>query len=94
MPMKYPPHPGLSIQHDCLEPLGLSLSEAARKLNVSQEQLSDILNGYSGISDDMAVRLDKVFGGGVTTWQRMQSAYDRSQAMRNEEGPAFAEKKM
>ena len=42
----------------------------------------------------MAVRLDKVFGGGVTTWQRMQSAYDRSQAMRNEEGLAFAEKKM
>ena len=92
--MKYPTHPGLSIQHDCLEPLGLSLSEAARKLNVSQEQLSDILNGYIGISDDMAVRLDKVFGGGVTTWQRMQSAYDRSQAMRKEEGLAFAEKKM
>ena len=92
--MKYPSHPGLSIQHDCLEPLGLNVSEAARKLNVNQEQLSDILNGYSGISDDMAVRLDKVFGGGVTTWQRMQSAYDRSQAMRKEEGPAFAEKKM
>ena len=71
-----------------------SVTEAAWKFNVSQEQLSDILNGYSGISHDMAVRLDKVFGGGVTSWQRMQSAYDRSQAMRNEEGPAFAEKKM
>ena len=58
MPMKYPSDPGLSIQHDCLEPLGLNVSEAARKLNVNQEQLSDILNGYSGISDDMAVRLD------------------------------------
>ena len=83
MPMKHPPHPGLSIRHDCLEPLGLSVSEAAWKLDVSQEQLSDILNGYRGISLDMAVRLDKVFGGGVTAWQRMQLAYDRSQAIRN-----------
>lgn len=83
MPMKHPPHPGLSILHDCLEPLGLSVSEAARKLDVSRKQLSDILNGNSGISLDMAVRLDKVFGGGVKTWQRMQLAYDRSQAMRN-----------
>ena len=83
MPMKHPPHPGLSIRHDCLEPLGLSVSDAARKLDVSQEQLSDILNGHCGISPDMAVRLDRVFGGGVKTWQRLQLAYDRSQAMRN-----------
>ena len=83
MPMKHPPHPGLSIQHDCLEPLGLSVSEAARKLDVSQKQLSDILNGNSGISLDMAVRLNRVFGGGVTAWQRLQLAYDRSQAMQN-----------
>ena len=81
--MKHPPHPGLSIRHDCLEPLGLSVSDAARKLDVSQEQLSDILNGHCGISPDMAVRLDRVFGGGVKTWQRLQLAYDRSQAMRN-----------
>ena len=59
MPMKHPPHPGLSIQHDCLEPFGPSVDEGARKLDVSQEQLSDILNGYSGISLDMAVRLNK-----------------------------------
>ncbi len=83
MPMKRPPHPGLSIQHDCLEPLGLSVSEAAIKLDVSQERLSDILNGNSGISLDMAVCLDRVFGGGVKTWQRMQMAYDRAQAMQN-----------
>ena len=85
MPMKHPPHPGLSIQHDCLKPLGLSVSEAARKLDVSQEQLSDILNGNSGISLDIAVRLDRVFGGGVTAWQRLQLAYDRSQAMQDAE---------
>ena len=74
MPIKHPPHPGLSIQHDCLEPHVLSVSEAARKLDVSQKQLSDILNGYSGISPDMAVRLDRVFGGDVTAWQRLQLA--------------------
>ena len=85
MPMKHPPHPGLSIQYDCLEPLGLSVSEAARKLEVSQEQLSDILNGYCGISLDMAIRLNREFGGGVTAWQRLQLAYDRSQAMQDAE---------
>ena len=86
MPMKHPPHPGLSIQHDCLETLGLSVSEAARKLEVSQEQLSDILNGYCGISRDMTVRLDNVFGGGVTAWQRLQLAYDRSRVMQDATG--------
>jgi addiction module HigA family antidote len=50
MPMKSPPHPGLSVRHDCLEPLGLSVTEAARKLGVSRKQLSDIGNARSGIS--------------------------------------------
>ena len=43
--MKNPPHPGLSVRHDCLEPLGLSVTEAARKLGVSRKQLSDVVNG-------------------------------------------------
>ena len=64
MPMKNPPHPGLSVRHDCLEPLGLSVTEAARKLGVSRKQLSDIVNCRSGISPEMAIRLDKAFGGG------------------------------
>ena len=81
MPMKNPPHPGLSIRHDCLEPLGMSVTEAARRLGVSSKQLSDIVNGRSGISPEMAIRLDKAFGGGAATWYQMQAAYDLAQAL-------------
>ena len=82
MPMKNPPHPGLSVRHDCLEPLGLSVTEAARKLGVSRKQLSDVVNGHSGISPEMAIRLDKAFGGDANTWYRLQAAYDLAQAMK------------
>ncbi|MDE0060681.1 MAG: HigA family addiction module antitoxin [Defluviicoccus sp.] len=82
MPMKNPPHPGLSVRHDCLEPLGLSVTEAARRLGVSRKQLSGIVNGRSGISPEMAIRLDKAFGGGAETWYRLQAAWDLAQAMR------------
>ena len=81
MPMKNPPHPGLSVRHDCLEPLGLSVTEAAKKLGVSRKQLSDVVNGHSGISPEMAIRLDKAFGGGAETWFRLQAAFDLAQAM-------------
>ena len=79
--MKNPPHPGLSVRHDCLEPLGLTVTEAASKLGVSRKQLSNIVNGRSGISPEMAIRLDKVFGGGAATWVQMQAAYDLAQAL-------------
>ena len=82
MPMKNPPHPGLSVRHDCLESLGLSVTEAAKKLGVSRKQLSDIVNGRSGISPEMAIRLDKAFGGGANTWYRLQAAYDLARAMK------------
>ena len=82
MPIKNPPHPGLSIRHDCLEPLGLSVTEAAKNLGVSRKQLSDVVNGHSGISPEMAIRLDKAFGGGADTWYRLQAAYDLAQAMK------------
>lgn len=82
MPMKNPPHPGLSIRHDCLEPLGLSVTDAAQRLGVSRKQLSGVLNGHSGISAEMAIRLDKAFGGGADTWFRLQAAYDLAQAMK------------
>ena len=81
MAMKNPPHPGLSVRHDCLEPLGLSVSEAARKLGVSRKQLSEIVNCRAGISPEMAIRLDKAFGGSAETWYRLQSAYALAQAM-------------
>lgn len=82
MAMKNPPHPGLSVRHDCLVPLGLSVTEAAHELGVSRKQLSDIVNCRSGISPEMAIRLDKAFGGGAETWYRLQSAYELSQAMK------------
>lgn len=81
--MKNPPHPGLSVRHDCLQPLGLSVTEAATKLGVSRKQLSDIVNCRSGISPEMAIRLDKAFGGGADTWVRLQAAYDLAQAMKH-----------
>jgi addiction module HigA family antidote len=63
------------------EPLGLSVTAAAKQLGVSRKQLSDVLNGHSGISPEMAIRLDKAFGGGAETWYRLQAAYDLAQAM-------------
>ena len=82
MVMKNPPHPGLSVRYDCLEPLGLSVTEAARRLGVSRKQLSSIVNGRAGISAEMAIRLDKAFGGGATTWYQLQAAYDMAQAVK------------
>ena len=80
MPMKNPPHPGLSIRYDCLEPLGLSVTESAAHLGVSRKHLSDVVNGRSGISSEMAIRLDKAFGGGASAWYQLQAAYDLAQA--------------
>ena len=82
MPMKNPPHPGLSVRHDCLEPLGLNVTEAAKRLGVSRKQLSDIVNCHAGISPEMAIRLDKAFGAGADMWLRLQAAYDLAQAMK------------
>ena len=80
MPMRNPPHPGLCVLHDCLEPLGLSVAEGARRLGVSQKELSGIVNCRSAISKDMALRLDRAFGGGAGIWRRSQETYDSVQA--------------
>ena len=82
MPMHSPPHPGASVRHDCLEPLGLSVTDGARVLGVSRKQLSALVNGRAGISPEMAIRLDKAFGGGASAWYQLQAAYDMAQAMR------------
>ena len=82
MPMKNPPHPGLSVRFDCLAPLDLSVTEAARRLGVSRKQLSDVVNSRAGISPEMAIRLDKAFGGGAATWYQLQAAYDLAQALK------------
>ena len=84
MPVKNPPHPGLSVRHDCIEPHDLTITEAAEILGVTRQTLNNLVNGKSGISADMAIRLDKAFGGGAETWLRLQMAYDLAQARRHE----------
>ena len=82
MPMHDPPHPGASVRYDCLAPLDLSVTDGARVLGVSRKQLSALVNGRAGISPEMAIRLDKAFGGGAGTWYQLQAAYDMAQALR------------
>ncbi len=62
MPMKNPPHPGLIIRQDCLEPLRLSVTERARVLGVTRRALNKLVNGKSAISPEMALRFSKAFG--------------------------------
>jgi antitoxin HigA-1 len=83
MPMMNPPHPGDSVRYDCLEPLGLSVTEGAKVLGVSRQALNNLVNGKAGITPEMAIRLDKAFGGGAETWLRMQASYDLAQAMKS-----------
>ena len=84
MPMKNPPHPGRSVRTACLEPLGLSVTEGAKVLGVTRQTLTKVVNGKSGISPEMAIRLSKAFGSTPETWLRMQTAYDLACAMREE----------
>lgn len=79
MAMKNPPHPGQAVRELCLEPLNLSVTDAAKGLGVSRKALSELLNGHSGISPDMAVRLHKAFGGSVESWLTQQMQYDLAQ---------------
>lgn len=79
MSMKNPPHPGLSVRADCLEPLELTVTEAAKALGVSRQALNNLIHGQGRISPEMAIRLDKAFGGGAETWLRLQATYDLAQ---------------
>ena len=79
MPMKNPPHPGLSVRINCLEPLGVSVAAAAKALGVTRQALNNLVSGKSGISAEMAVRLSKAFGSSPETWLGMQNDYDLAQ---------------
>ena len=79
MPMKHPPHPGRIVRQDCIEPLGLTITEAARVLGVTRQALNNVVNAKAGISPEMAVRLSKAFGGSAEMWVRLQSNYDLAQ---------------
>lgn len=79
MRMKNPPHPGLSVRHDCLDPLGLSVAEGAKVLGITRQAMNNLVSGKAGISAEMAIRLEKALGGGAETWLRMQATYDLAQ---------------
>lgn len=78
--MHNPPHPGQVIRELCLEPLGLSVTAAARALGVTRKSLSQLLNGRSGISPEMAVRLSIAFNTTAESWLSQQAQYDLSKA--------------
>ena len=82
MPMREPAHPGEVVRALCIEPLGLTVTEAAAALGVSRKTLSALLNGRAGISPEMAIRLSKVFGGSAESWLVQQAQYDLAQAMK------------
>jgi len=83
MQMFNPPHPGEIIKELCLEPLGVSVTAAAKALGVSRKTLSTILNGRAGISPEMAIRLSIAFETSAESWLNQQSQYDLWQAEKN-----------
>ena len=76
MQMHNPPHPGEILRTLCFEPLSISVTEAAQALGVSRKTLSSLLNGRSGISPEMAIRLSVAFDTSAESWLRQQSQYD------------------
>jgi len=78
--MHNPPHPGEVLKKLCLEPLGLSITKAAKALGVSRNSLASILKGQTGISPEMAVRLSIAFETTAESWMNQQMQYDLWQA--------------
>ena len=83
--MKNPPHPGRLVRHECLEPLALSITRAAEILGVTRLTLSNLVNGKSGVSPEMAIRLSKAFGSSPEVWLGLQLDYDLAQAEKKAE---------
>ncbi len=79
MAMKNPVHPGKIIKHDCIEALGLTVTEAAKALGVTRQTLSRVINEKTSVSPEMAVRVSKAFGSTPEHWLRLQMAYDVAQ---------------
>ena len=74
--MHNPPHPGEILRYLCLEPLGLTVTEAAKALGVSRKTLSAIINARAGVSPEMAIRLSLAFGTTAESWLNQQTQYD------------------
>lgn len=85
--MKNPPHPGELLRKDVLEPLGLSVKEAAQRLGMSRVALSRVLHGYTAISPELAIRLEQAGVSTARAWLMMQTNYDLAQAMQQEQPP-------
>jgi len=79
MTMKNPPHPGTIVLQECIEPLGLTITQAAAALCVTRTTLSELVNGKRGISPEMAIRLSQVFGGSAQSWITQQAHYELAQ---------------
>jgi antitoxin HigA-1 len=79
MPMKNPAHPG-SLIKDNIEELALSVADAAKGLGVTRQQLYKVINGESAVTPEMAIRLEKAFGGSADAWLRMQMSFDLARA--------------
>ena len=84
MPMKNPPHPGDFIRTEVIQPAGMSVTAAAKALQVSRPALSSLLNGKADLSCEMALRIEKAFGVKMDTLMRMQSAYDITRIRKRE----------
>lgn len=80
MMMHNPPHPGEVLKTLCLEPLELSVTDAAKSLGISRKTLSSIINGHAGISPEMAIRLSIAFNTSAESWLNQQTQYDLWQA--------------
>ena len=91
MAMHNPPHPGGIVKRQCLEPMGLTVTQAAKKLGVSLEALLELINERAGISMETARRLAEAFGSTTETWFGMQRAYDMWQARSGTGEPAVGQ---
>ena len=85
MAMRNPPHPGIGIRDD-IEALGLSIAEAARGMRITRQQLYNLVNGRSGITPEMALRLEKAVGSSADHWMRLQIAHDLARIRQNDLG--------
>jgi antitoxin HigA-1 len=83
--MKNPVHPGRIVRTACLESLGLTVKDAAEVLGISRQTLNNVVNEKAGISPEMAIRLEKAFGGTAQAWLQMQTNYDLARAVRSQD---------
>jgi addiction module HigA family antidote len=79
-PMKSPVHPGQVLKDLYLDPLELSITEAAKGLGVTRKTLSQLINGHHAVTPDMALRLSEAFNTTPQLWLNMQQNYDLRQA--------------